>query len=167
MKQFILFLSVFILFSCSKEKEITEEPLICGIPPARFILSVPKSHPHSQDFLDEKGEKSISVYFYKFRKDSNIKKHFNAKFHLEKENSSDVFFIELDVDNSEVFVTGDLETIYLNNKKGTDVIQIKAEYLYSKCGRSINVKELIVNGKKQEKLPNLHWNPLIHLTEEK
>lgn len=142
----------------------TGECLDTGIPPERFIVAISMENPHAQDFLNEKKEKDRSVYFYKLANDNITKTPYKTLVGIGKIEDSKKEYLMIELDGNivrNILVTGNSETIYLNNKGKSDILQIKAKRVETECDTFSKTEELIINGKKKEKLPSLHWSPII------
>lgn len=162
MKKLLLLSLLFITVACQKKHQ-EEEPLICGIPPERFVIAISKEDPHALNFLNEKNERDESVYFYSLAKDKS-KIPYETSLGIAKLNRNDekeYLAIELDRTKIKSLITGNLETIYLNNKGKTDTIQVKIVRRRNKCGMQSFVEEININGEQRKADFSLHWQPVI------
>lgn len=160
MKTLFYLLSFALLLSCNKASE--EHCPLTGVPPAKFRAVIAPNSTRVNDFFDN-GTLDKSVYFYKISSDGVTKIPFKTT-GITSPNHTHINIPEENWEKS--IITGNLETIYLNNKGKTEIIQIRVEHIVKDACTSVNeTKELIVNGVKQEKLPNLNWDGVVHTIE--
>lgn len=141
MKKLIYILFLFITIGCGKDEHIRE----CCCYNKELVFSIEIKAEKTQSFLTSENlfdEENTRLYKQIDKTQKEI------KFTGGKNN--DIIILTIyDYDTEDIF-TGNLETIYLQNKTSIDTIKIKGRIVKVKCGEYAQMEEVFVNGQKTE-----------------
>lgn len=135
-------LSIIVVVLISLTLGCNKENYHCSTPPPFFHLSIAKSAPEYQNFLNDKGEADKeNVYFYQMV--NNSKKKHQTFFSIDNPNNKE--YAEVIMVDARNLYTGKLETLYLKNKAKTYKIEFLGEL--GNCEEAY-FKEMYIDGIK-------------------
>ncbi len=153
----LLIIGVF-LFSCDKENNKVEKPIVkeqssincMNKPPELYMLINEKTEKY-KDFFDKDGVADASVGIYD-KKGNRIKMDFVYGKRLEHKFKIKNVYAYFNIDYGDMsFFTGKEEVLYIKNK-GEDIeVKIKGKRKNIKCGSVVDIEKVAVDGRELKK----------------